>query len=185
MLSNKIIVLIIFSLAVGCAGSPYTNHAKQIPLEKGKSKYYLSTLDVKLTLGHGAIPEDTSYSSKEQLEEQFKDAITSALKNKGIFASDPSVADASLDAHIDYTRTFNYGGKALNKPKISHIVDIMKDDEKLVTISKNNYTTKYSYFEEIAVNLKIAAFKWGAEDELKDIALISEKIADDIFNIGK
>ncbi len=185
MSSKDILVLIAFTLAVGCAGSPYTDHAKQIPWEKGKSKYYLGSLEVHLTLGHGAIPGDTSYSTEEQLEEQFKKAITAALTNKGIFTSDPSTADASLDIRLDYTRTFNYGGKALNKPKISHDVDIMKDGEKLVTISKGSYTTKYSYFEEIAVNVKIAAFNWGAEDELKDIDLISENIANDLFNVGK
>lgn len=185
MASKNILVLFVFSLIVGCAGSPYTHHVKQLPLEKGKSKYHLDSLDVNLVLGHGAIPGDTSYSTEEQLEEQFKKAIITALKNKGIFAPDPSVADASLDVHIDYTRTFNYGGKSLNKPKISHLVDIMKNAEKLVTISNSSYTTKYSYFEEIAVNLKISAFKWGAEDELKDIELISKNIADDLFNVGQ
>ena len=185
MFPKNILIFIVISLAVGCAGSPYTNHAKQIPWEKGKSKYYLGSLDIHLTLGHGAIPGDTSYSTEEQLEEQFKKAITAALTNKGIFTADSSAADASLDIRLDYTRTFNYGGKALNKPRISHVVDIMKDGEKLVTLSKSNYTTKYSYFEEMAVNVKIASFNWGAEDELKDINLISENIANDLFNVGK
>lgn len=181
---KKLLLLLSAFVVASCVSSHHTYQADSISLKKGKSTYYVKNVTVNLTLGHGAIPGDTSFSNKEELEKQFAKSLSTALKRKGQLASDLSNADAELEITIDYKRTFNYGGKALNKPQISHLVNIYKDGEKLVSLNQNNYTTKYSYFKEIAVNAEIASFNWGADDELQDINLISESIADEISNVG-
>ncbi len=181
---KKLLLILSVLVVTGCVSSPSMQDAESIPLEKGKSSYYLKNITVNLTLGHGAIPGDDSFSNEEELTKQFNNSLSMALKKKGILASDSSSADAELEITIEYKRNFNYGGKALNKPRISHLVNIYKDGKKLVSFGQDNYTTKYSYFKELAVNAEIASFNWGADDELQDINLISEAIVDEISNVG-
>ena len=63
----------------GCASSPYTYHVKPTPLEKGVTKYEMQEVSVKLRLGHGAIPGDTSFASQEKLIQQFTDSLKALL----------------------------------------------------------------------------------------------------------
>lgn len=83
-----------------------------------------------------------------------------------------------------YLITFNSGGKALNKPQVSHSVVISENETKLASFTSSKYTTKYAYFEDAAVNIEIAAFLWDSEDEPRDIELISKLIVEDLANIG-
>ncbi|ODS22446.1 hypothetical protein AB835_14090 [Candidatus Endobugula sertula] len=80
---------------------------------------------------------------------------------------------------------FNWGGKALNKPEVSFTAKVTKNGQLLASFGESKFTTKYGSFKDIAVNAQIAAFKWGAEDEPKDIELISKTIVDDVYNVGK
>jgi hypothetical protein len=48
----------------------------------------------------------------------------------------------------------------------------------------NQYTTKYAYFEEVAVSVELLAMQWDAEDEPKDVKMISELLIDDISRLG-
>lgn len=106
------------------------------------------------------------------------------MKEKGLLANSKSGAGATVDVTLQYTRTFNYGGKSLNKPKVSHRIVINKNNQKLASASQLNYTTKYGYLKDAAVNLEIASFNRDAEDEPEDIELIAKLIAEDIANAG-
>ncbi len=187
MAINKLFIVFIAFLTISCSNSPYVYDEKPTPLKKEQSIYYLDELTVNLTLGDGANVRDgdSSFSNQEEMEKQFKNYINRALKEKNILAPNSSSADATIKIIIDYKRNFNYGGKALNKPLLSHRVNIYKNAKKLAHFADSNYTTKYSYLKDLAVNAEIAAFRWGADDELKDIRLISDSIVNDLYQIGQ
>jgi len=182
---KKLTYLSLFLLLVGCSSSPYTYYNKSIPIQKGITKYNLKEVTVNLSLGHGAIENDTSFASQEELKKQFTDALEKYLKEKSIFDAGISANSIGVSVNIDYLRTFNWGGKALNKPEISHAVFVSKGNTKLASFGRSRYTTKYAYFKNVAVGFKIASFKWGADDELKDVDLISKLIIDDLSELGK
>lgn len=184
MTINKMFLIFIAFVVVGCSSSPYTYHEKPTPLKKGQTSYYLKEISVNLTLGHGAISGDDTFSNKEEMTKQFENSLNLALKEKGILATSSSNADADIEVIIDYKRNFNYGGKALNKPHLSHQVNIYNGSKKLASFGVSKYTTKYSYLKDLAVNIEISAFKWGADDELQDIELISKTIVDDLAKVG-
>lgn len=169
----------------GCSSTPTVNTAESTPLKKGESQYSLSAPVVNLTLGDGAIPNDTTFASQDDLAKQFYQSLESSFAEKKILATGNAKADATVEINMDYQRNFNWGGKALNKPKFSYSVTIKADGKVLASYSVENQTTNYGSFKDAAVNLEISAFKWGAEDEPKDIALIAETIAEEMAEIGE
>ena len=161
------------------------NMRKMETCKKGISKYFLEKVSVKLTPGYGAIPGDNTYVNQEELQKQFFESIRLHLEKRVILATNSESASGDLEIEIDYQRNFNHGGKALNKPWVRHKINVYKNDMKLVSLSTVKYTTRYTYFKEIAVNLEIGAFQWGVEDEPEDVNYISDYIVDTIFNLGK
>ncbi len=182
---KKLLMTLVIVSIWGCASSPEQYHVEPTPLKKGESKYTIDNIAVNLTLGHGAIEGDDSFASQEQLQQQFYNYIKQSMKDKDIFVTDKHNSDADVTVNIQYLRNFNRGGKSLNKPEISHQIVVSKNGEKLASTSHESYTTKYSYLKDIAVNAEISMFSWDAEDEPKDVKLVSELIVEDIFNLGK
>lgn len=181
---KKISYLLFTLFIAGCASSPYTYHNQSVPLEKNATKYSLKDVTVNLTQGNGGTKSKSKFASQEELQKQFKSAIEKHLKEKNIFEeSSNNSIDASIN--IDYKRIFTLGGKALSKPEVSHSVVVSKGDMKLASFGQSKYTTKYGYLKEAAVNFEIAAFKWGADDELKDVDLVSKLIVEDLSKLGK
>ena len=176
--------LIMAVVLTGCASDPYVYYVKPTPLKSNQTKYFLKDVKVTLKLGHGAIPGDKTFASQEKLLGQFKKYLVKHLKKHNILAKKSSTETPNVEIYIDYTRRFNYGGKALNKPEVSHKVIVSNKSGKIASFALNNYTTKYAYFEDTAVNLQIALFTWDAEDEVKDVELISEMLAEDLANLG-
>lgn len=171
-------------LLMGCS-SRYVYHEDPTTLKKGISKYYLKNPVVNLKLGHGAIEGDKTFANQDALASQFKKELTKYLTEKNLLASNEAGADAAIDITIDFTRIFNYGGKALNKPKFFYNVNIKKNGKLLVSYSVPEQSPTRGKIVDIAYNAKIAAFQRGAEDELKDVSLISETISEEIAEIGK
>ena len=182
---RSILVAFAVLFLTACSSSPYQYHVEPTALVKGKTQYVLGDVTVKLTLGHGGKPNDERFASEETLTQSVKDYLTTELQNKKILALDSVNADAVLNVSIDYERRFNYGGNALNKPHVSFIAKITKDEQLLASFGESGFTTKYGSFKDIAVNAQIASFTWGAEDEPKDIELISKMIVDDVYQLGR
>ncbi len=182
---KKIIFPFLALIMSGCASSPYTYDVEPTPLKKGETKYSLGKVDVNLTLGHGALADDTSFATQDKLTEQFTAALQKHLAEKGISAVTAENADALANITIDYNRTFNHGGKSLNKPVVSHKVVVRQDEQNLASFSQGKYTTEYSYLRDAAVNLEIASFQWDAEDEPEDVDLIAQMIIDELAELGK
>lgn len=179
-----IITISLILLLSACASSPYTYHVKPTPIEKQKTLYKISQVSVELTLGHGAIDGDSTFATEKELKEQFRRYLESNLAEKGLLATDSSDSLAvSID--IKYKRKFNVGGKTLSKPEVSHSVVIRDSEKSLASFSKQRYTTKYAYFEDLAVNMEIIAFSWDEEDEPRDVELIAQLIIDDLVEVGK
>lgn len=180
----KIVVMMILAMTLSaCSSSPYNYHVEPTPIKKQKTSYKIANVDVNLTLGHGAIAGDDTFADKATLQKQFKQYLEAGLSEKGLLAKNGQDA-LDVSVIIDYKRTFNSGGKALNKPQVSHRVVIHNDKDKLASFAKSRYTTKYAYFEDIAVSLEISAFSWNQEDEPRDIELISQMIVEDLINAG-
>lgn len=180
---EKIVVIVVAFFLSACASSPYEYYVTPTPIKKQKTEYKVDNIYVNLTPGHGAIPGDGVFANKSELQEQFKKYLEASLLQKGLLAKN---GKDSLDVSvtIDYKRTFNYGGKALNKPEVSHRVIIHNDKEELAGFSKSKYTTKYGFLEDAAVNIEISAFSWDQDDEPRDIELIAQLIVEDLVNAG-
>ncbi|WP_295893732.1 hypothetical protein [uncultured Vibrio sp.] len=153
-------------------------------MKKQETKYSLAEVNVNLSLGHGGDASSEQFATQAEVQEMFRKTLESDLKDEGILASE-SEGRVDLIIDIDYVRTFNHGGESLNKPQVSHNVTILSGSEKLASFSQGQYTTKYGYLEDIAVNMEITAFSWDEEDEPKDIGLVSKLIVKDITNVGK
>ena len=176
----------IFALTfAGCASSPYVYHVEPTQLQSNQTQYKISSVVVNLELGHGAIPGDESFATQDQLKKQFEASLIAQMKEKGIYAEKWGNEGFSVDLNINYERNFNYGGKALNKPHVSHSAIVLDEkQQKLASFAQSNYTTNYGTFGDVAVNIEIASFSWDAEDELKDIELISKKIVEELADLG-
>lgn len=170
-------------LFIGCS-SRYTYHEKPTPIKKGVTKYFLKDTTVNLTLGHGALNGDKTFANQDLLTDQFKKGLVKYLTEKKLLAASEAASDAVITVRIDFTRFYNYGGKALNTPKFSYYVHILKNEKLLVSYSIPESIVTRGYFLDIAYNAKIAAFQRGADDELKDVDLISENISKVIAEIG-
>lgn len=86
---------------------------------------------------------------------------------------------------MDYTRIYNYGGNALNKPVFFDTVNMYENtDTLLASFTVPRSTTKYSYFKDILVNTKIGFYKWKAEEEPTDIELISKTLVKELSALG-
>lgn len=173
---KKLCLFVMVLVITGCASK-----IQKIPSEAGVSEFTLDNVNVNLILGDNAIEGDTTFASQNDLQQQFQSSITKYLKKNNLLAVEKSDGVAELNITIDYTRRFNWGGKALNKPEVSHVVDIYKGGENILTFSESGYTTKYSYLQDVAVNVQIASFTWDEKDEPKDIDLVSSLIVKDII----
>ncbi|MDO6708827.1 hypothetical protein [Photobacterium sp. 1_MG-2023] len=90
-----------------------------------------------------------------------------------------------VNIRIQYQRNFNHSGKTLKKPTASHEVIVQRDNKRLASFLAPGYTTKYSYFEDASVSLEIANFQWGAEDDPRDVQMISKFIIEDLSELGE
>lgn len=179
---KKIIMLLSALVLAGCSSSPYVYHVEPTQLQSNETQYDISSVKVNLVLGHGAITGDDSFVNEAALKKQFEDALVVAMKEKGIYGK---ASGYSVVVDIDYKRTFNLGGKALNKPEVSHTVSIIDaENKKLASFAAGKYTTSYGTFGNAAVNIQIASFTWGAEDELKDVKVVAEVIVNQLADLG-
>ena len=150
---KKVFVIFAFLMLSACASSPYSYYVKPTPIKQGESKYYLKTVNVKLNLGHGAIPGDKKFADQEKMTEEFNADLEKYLQKDGLAATEMADNALTVTVDIDYTRTFNYGGKALNKPHVSHFVTVYKGDKKLASFRQTNYTTKYGVYPTLSSGL--------------------------------
>lgn len=183
---KKLIPFGAIALLSACASTSdhYMYHVQPTPIQKQQTKYRIENVDLTLTNTYEGKDDSSPFASEAELQSQFFDAIRTQLSEKGLLGS---VEGETLDAKIsiNYRRRFNYGGKALNKPVVSHTVTIIENDKQLASFALSDYTTKYAYLEDLAVNTEIAAFSWDEEDEPRDINLIAKMIVEDLINAGK
>ena len=181
---QKITIILATLMALiftGCGGSMYHYDVNPTPLKKGQTKYVLNTVNLTLAHGHGRNLQNNTFANEEELKKSFEVFITQALKEKDLFAEN----GYKLDIDMNYTRTYNYGGNALNKPQFFYVVKVLDTNNKLIaSFSIPRSTTKYSYAKDIAVNMQIGFFKWKAEEEPQDIELISKTLVKELYELG-
>lgn len=182
-MKNLLVFVLSSIFLVGCS-SAVVKVDSSSPLKKGLTQYSIDKPIVNLTLGQGAIEGDTTFADQGKLESQFAAALSKHFSELKQLAASPDVAEASVAVTVDYQRNFNWGGKSLNKPHYSYTVLIKNEGQVLAQYSVKGQTTRYGGLEDAAVNMQISAFTWDAEDEPKDIDLISKLIATEVSAIG-
>jgi len=181
---GKTLSVLLLLFMVGCASSPYTYYADSGSLKKGVTKYALAGVKVNLSLGHGAIDCDTTFSSEEKLTQQFIKALKKNMEAQNILAPLSDANAIKVSVVVDYTRKFIVGGKWLSRPEVSDSITVTKDGVKLASFGSLHYTTKYGYLEDAVVDMKIATFNWGVDGELKDVNLITSIIVEELKDLG-
>jgi hypothetical protein len=166
----------------GCGGSMYNYKVEPTPIKQESSKYIIRNVSLKLNHGHGRNLENKTFKNEDELKKSFVILLNKELKKQSLLGDNKSF---QVDIDIDYTRKYNHGGNALNKPEFFYTVRIYNLENKLLadfTIPRS--TTKYGYFKDAAVNLEIAVFEWNAEDEPQDIELISKTLIKELSQLG-
>lgn len=178
----QIMLMMSAFLLVGCS-SNIKYITTPTPLQKESSQYYVKELKVNLHHGHGRNLENKTFIREQELQSSFAKYIDDNLIAKKIYSKN----GYALSIVMDYTRTYNYGGNALNKPEFFYTINVYDDatNTLLARYDIPKSTTKYSYFEDIGVNLKIGTYQWGALDEPRDIDLISKTLAREVSEFGK
>ncbi len=181
MLKRILLFIICTITLVGCSATSFKYVDKSVPVKKGVTKYHLEEVNVTLKLGtNGEGKEnDTVYASQDELKEQFSNGLKKYLGKYNLLGSNSE--SLAISASFDFTRNFNFGGKALNIPTFSHEITIKKGNTKVATYNWSNYVIDYNTLR----NLKIASFLSDADDEKKDIDLICEEIIEDLSKFGE
>ena len=175
------LLVVLMTMISGC-GSAYTYNLKHTPIKQGESKYVVRNLELKLSHSDGRNTENKTFKTEVELQESFKSFIKEALVENSILGDSKGY---QLDISINYTRVYNYGGNALNKPKVSYFVKVYDTNNKLLANhGTGEFTTKYASFKDAYVNAQIATFTWDAEDEPKDIHLISNLLVEELSELG-
>ena len=134
-------------LFIGCGGSSSSIYlVKPTPLKEGSTMYSLKSLKVNLLHGHGRNEENKTFATQEELEKSFADDIIKYMNNEKIYSDK---ANYLLDVEINYTRIYNYGGNALNKPEFIYTIKIYDQSDKLlVNYSIPKSTTNFGGFTD-------------------------------------
>jgi len=173
---------VILTLMISGCGSVYTYSVKPTPIKQGESKYTIRDMNLKLSHGDGRNLENTTFKTEDELKESFSSFIKVALEENSILGDNKSY---QLDISVNYTRTYKYGGNALNKPRVSYEVKVYdSNNDLLAKHSTGEFTTRYASLMDTYVNAQIIAFTWDAEDEPKDVQLISNLLVKDLVELG-
>ncbi|NQY19713.1 MAG: hypothetical protein HRT40_00145 [Campylobacteraceae bacterium] len=174
---------IIVALGItGCGSSMYNYKVEPTPIKQESSKYVIKDISLKLSHGTGRNLENKTFKNEDELKKSFVSFLNKELKEQSLIGDNKSF---QISINMNYTRTYNYGGNALNKPEFFYTVKVYNLENTLLadfTIPKS--TTKYGTFKDIAVNAEISIFKWDAEDEPQDIALISKTLIKELSQLG-
>jgi hypothetical protein len=166
----------------GCGSSMYNYSIKPTPIKQGEAKYVLKSINLKLEHGSGRNSENKTFKNENELKQSFEKFVTKELKKQSLLGGENSF---KVTIDMNYKRTYNYGGNALNKPQFFYTVKVYNlEDKLLANFSVPKSTTKYGTFKEIAVNAEISVFKWDAEDEPQDIELISKTLVEELSELG-
>lgn len=183
---KKIIISLLSTLVAigltGCGGSMYNYKVEPTPIKQETAKYQLKDFNLVLKHGHGRNMDNKTFKNQEELSKSFVEFINQELEKQSL-KGDSNTFQFSVN--MDYTRKYNYGGNALNKPEFIYTVSVYDNSDKLLadyTIPKS--TTKYASFKDVAVNLEIVAYEWDAEDEPLDIQLISKVLVEELSELG-
>ncbi|CAA6813107.1 MAG: Unknown protein [uncultured Campylobacterales bacterium] len=177
------VVAIFVLLGISGCGSMYNYTVDPTPIKKDSAKYVLKKFDLNLQHGHGQNINNKTFKSEADLRKSFIEFVNLELKEQGLLGAKNSFKVA-ID--MDYTRNYNYGGNALNKPEFFYTVSVYSVQNKLLAnFSIPKSTTTYGTFKDLAISTEIAIFKWDAEDEPKDIAMIAKTLVRELSKLGK
>lgn len=180
-----VLALFMTTALVGCSSTPYTLHVKPTPLVAGESKYELGEIKVDLVEGPSGPIESNKYANQDELTQQFIQSFKKHLHENNQLATSHEKADAKFNATIIFRRMHHSMSDSLTKPEIMHSYSVTKGDTELASSSRGRYTTKYSYFKDLAVNTEIIAGNWDEEDEPIDVDYISKLIVNEVVEIGQ
>ncbi len=177
----KISMLSILCLVLAACSTNPKQSVSSIGFKAGTAKFKLLSTELQLSHGHGAPDDKTIFSSQDEMQRVLDGYIREKMNEYQMM--DPQ-SNFAIEILSNYQRSYNYGGKALNKPIISYTIKIYKDGVMVRAFESGTFTTKFAGFKDAAVNLEITAFKWGKEDEPKDLEVLASVIIGDLKKIG-
>lgn len=172
----KSVMLVISCLLLsGCA-----SWFSSVPKSKPVTSFYVESINVHLKEGDWGETGNKAFSSQETLNKDFAYSIQKYLVEHDIYAVKRSARSAGLVINIDYTRRYKYGGEALSRPLVSHIVQVYQHGQLITTLERSNYAPINGFFSAVFINLMQAVHLWDKSDEHIDADNISASIVDDL-----
>lgn len=194
------LVLLAFFLS-SCAGNSFKYTEKPTPIVRGKSKFYVSEVNIKFVSGmlskaRGEIftfqlPEAmkkdfSSYPDEKKVSVIFKELLEKKLQEKEIYSSDQKNSDTfTVVMKADYERLGLLWSKtAYHSFIMSHNIVVLKDGKEVARSVLSNYKAGRGYFDDIASNAKVIAANKGPKDEEEDINIVVSGIAKELSELG-
>ncbi len=171
-----------------CSSSPYNYTVDPTPIVKGKTKYSVKNVTVKLKTFGIKITKDSEvkgYLSEADMAKVFKEKITDNLKKKNILDSDQSNG-YTLSIDIDYKRNFAVNSNKTLHPDFSFAYSVQRDGKSVVSYASGART--FSGFALYAEILSTGSSDINPEKEMEYIERISGFIVNGyggITEIGK
>ncbi len=186
---SLLLIVIVIGLT-GCGGTAYYDYnVEPTPIKQGTAKYTLKDIKLTLSHGHGRNLENKTFKNEDELRKSFKMFINQELEKQSLKASSDNLElsdNFKLSVNINYTRVYNWGGNALNKPEFNYTVNVYDTSDKLLASfgTRAKSTTTYGTFGSFVVDTEIILFQRDAEDEPKDIELISKTLVKELSKLG-
>lgn len=177
MRSKHLIVILGVLFLSGCA-SWFTSPTDS----KGVTSFYVKSLHVNLKEGDWGKPNNRAFSSEETLSKDFAYSIQKSLVEHDVYAVKPDKHSAALVITIDYTRRYKYGGEALSRPLVSHIIQVYQHGQLIATLKRSNYSPINGFFSAIVINFMQAIHLWDKSDEHIDADNISASMIDQLVD---
>lgn len=189
-LFKLLLVSVVFICFTACSSSPYKFNVEPVTIEKGKTKYSVSDVKVKLSKFRVNLTGDadmTGYYSEEEMGKVFTVKITEQLKKNNIY-DDNKKAAYQLKINIDYERTFAVNSNKVIEPEFSYSWEIINEN----TVVVEYFTGRMQLLSgpmglgNFSGYVKGFSSTINPEDEVKYIEQISAYIVEkNILNVGK
>lgn len=186
-MKSKILLTIILIFNIGCSYS-YYNYTNDKQRDFKWYKIQIENVDLKLTNNDFKSYGHPDYPSEKDLHEIFKNNIVDKLKSMALHAeSGQSEKVLIADLKIEYKRTFSAIHNGYVGSYINYMITLRDKDEIVATrnLLNTNYFANRGLIGNFVKITKTIVGKYNQQDELAEIKIFANAIADDFIYLGK